>query len=456
LTNEKWDHEKHAMILIVGAGPCGLAAARTLEQHGMHDWLLVEKTGTSGGLAGSVYVDGWTFDNGGHVSFPSPGNDEFYPLIRSLFGEEELHEQDRSSYVWLKDRWVPYPLQGNCHLLPEPWRTEAITDVLDAPGCTNGQATFEQWCLDTLGKTLTEIFMRPYNLRVWTVPISHLSTTWLGGRVQGMNKSEFMERVQSGEPDIRWGPNNRFLFPREGGTGAIWQRLARTLPSSKLLYDRELVSLDLAHRQARLSDGSVVAYDHVINSMPLNQLVSRTNASRKAKKAARTLESNSTLIVGVGYRGPVESEASWLYFPEDHQPFYRATNFTRYAEANSPPNAHTWMCEIGVRSDDRHLVDEKQQIKETIAGLSQAGLADPVDVIFTHHHWIDQAYPIPTLERDAALRTIQPELESMNVLSRGRFGSWRYELGNQDHAVAAGIDAVRRILDGAKERNEFY
>lgn len=41
---------------------------------------------------------------------------------------------------------------------------------------------------------------------------------------------------------------------------------------------------------------------------------------------------------------------------------------------------------------------------------------------------------------------IQPWLERRGILSRGRFGSWRYELGNMDHAVKMGIDAARRLV----------
>jgi predicted ABC-type sugar transport system permease subunit len=59
---------------------------------------------------------------------------------------------------------------------------------------------------------------------------------------------------------------------------------------------------------------------------------------------------------------------------------------------------------------------------------------------------------VPTLERDAALGVIQPWLAQQDVFSRGRFGSWRYEIGNMDHAVKMGIDIARRlVLDEPEE-----
>jgi hypothetical protein len=68
-----------------------------------------------------------------------------------------------------------------------------------------------------------------------------------------------------------------------------------------------------------------------------------------------------------------------------------------------------------------------------------------------HLEDIPYAYPVPTLERDDALRLIQPWLMERNILSRGRFGSWKYEIGNMDHAVKMGVDAARRIVLGREE-----
>jgi len=46
---------------------------------------------------------------------------------------------------------------------------------------------------------------------------------------------------------------------------------------------------------------------------------------------------------------------------------------------------------------------------------------------------------------------IQPWLMAQGIYSRGRFGSWRYENGNMDHATKMGIDLARRLTEGRPE-----
>jgi hypothetical protein len=64
---------------------------------------------------------------------------------------------------------------------------------------------------------------------------------------------------------------------------------------------------------------------------------------------------------------------------------------------------------------------------------------------------LERGYPTPFLERDDLLEHLQPQLERLGILSRGRFGGWKYEVSNQDHSFMQGVEAVERLLDGAPE-----
>jgi hypothetical protein len=77
-------------------------------------------------------------------------------------------------------------------------------------------------------------------------------------------------------------------------------------------------------------------------------------------------------------------------------------------------------------------------LEETIQGAIATELIKPEDeIVSTYLRRFDHGYPTPTLGRDKALEGILPWLKEKDVWSRGRFGSWKYECGNQDHSVSS-------------------
>jgi hypothetical protein len=46
---------------------------------------------------------------------------------------------------------------------------------------------------------------------------------------------------------------------------------------------------------------------------------------------------------------------------------------------------------------------------------------------------------------------VQAQLEGLEIYSRGRFGGWRYEVSNQDHAFMQGVEVADRLRDGKPE-----
>jgi protoporphyrinogen oxidase len=438
-------------VVVVGAGPCGLACGRELRLLGHDDWVVYERAEEAGGHAGSV-VDpaGFTWDQGGHVVFSHYG--EFDRILEETLGDD-VHEHERSSYVLVGDRWVPYPFQNNLrHLAPED-AYRCLAGLIDAPGADGG-ASFGEWIDGTFGQGITELFMRPYNTKVWAVEPERMSATWIAERVSVVDHRRALRNVLLGLDDVGWGPNNTFLFPRSGGTGEIYRRLARTL-GENVQYGRELVAVDTRKRVVRFADGGGDGYDALVSTMPLDSLVaSIVDSPAEVRAAAAALEHNGVWVVGVGCERPLEDDRSWLYFADPDVPFYRVTNFAKYAAANVPGGDTTrYSSFLTETSYSEHRPGDRSSIEEEVVdGLVGTGLLDR-DVPLASVHTIDAeyAYPIPTRDRDAALAVVQPWLQEQGIYSRGRFGSWRYEIGNMDHAARMGIDVARLLLEGRPE-----
>ncbi len=444
--------------MVVGGGPCGLACARELLARGHRQVVLLESAPGPGGLAASI-VDpaGFTWDRGGHVVFSHYG--EFDRLLADVMGTDIEHHE-RSSYVHVGGAWVPYPMQNNLHRLPPALAEQALTGLIEAQhavgpeGADGPEMDFGTWMLATFGHGIVQQFMRPYNEKVWAQPVSAMSSRWIAERVSTVDWRHALRSVVRGQDDVTWGPNNLFAFPSQGGTGEIYRRAAAPIDAS-IRYDTQVTSVDAERSVVTVANGEQIAYQHLVWTGALDVLVSvLCDAPDPVRSAATDLVHNSVTVVGIGYESPLADDRSWLYFPDDDVPFYRATNFAKYA-ANNVPGGRTdrycsWMTEIA--SSSWRPLDTCRLGERVDAAIRRLDLVPPDALVASVHiDHVPYGYPVPTLGRDAALHTIQPFLMDRGIIARGRFGAWRYELGNMDHAVKMGADAARWIVDGTPE-----
>jgi len=74
-------------------------------------------------------------------------------------------------------------------------------------------------------------------------------------------------------------------------------------------------------------------------------------------------------------------------------------------------------------------VDQANIMRDSIQGLINTEMIRPDDeIVSTYHRRFDHGYPTPSLEREGVLKELLPKLQAKDIYSRGRFGSWRYEV----------------------------
>jgi len=448
-------------VLIVGAGPTGLGAAWRLLGRGESDWLLCEAANDAGGLAGSIVDEaGFTWDLGGHVQFSH--YDYFDELMDGLFGADGWLYHQRESWVWLRSRFVPYPFQLNLHRLPDGDQVRCVRGLISALRAAAQEQprpqNFSAWIDAAFGPAIGEVFLRPYNWKVWAHPLEELSWSWIGDRVALVDLPRVVENIRLNRDDVSWGPNNTFRFPRHGGTGAIWRTLARRVDQTapgRLQFGRRLSFVDTAARVASFDDGTRIRYNALLTTIPLDALVSASDLAPQLTPALADLRCSSTHVVGVGLHGRAPAHLAskcWMYFPEDDCPFYRVTHFSRYSPNNVPDISRYWSLMAEVSESAAKTVDASCVVASTVDGLMNTGLiADRAQVHHTWHRRLPRGYPTPSRDRDRALDAILPALEARGVYSRGRFGAWKYEVSNQDHSFAQGVECIDRVRDGAEE-----
>jgi hypothetical protein len=144
-----------------------------------------------------------------------------------------------------------------------------------------------------------------------------------------------------------------------------------------------------------------------------------------------------------------------MYFPESDSPFYRVTYLSNYSPKMTPPGDHfSLLAEVSVSSFKQENADDV--VDRTIAGMVSSKLLTPEQakskIVSRQLLRVPYSYPVPTTGRDRALAAIHPWLTEQGIYSRGRFGAWRYEIGNTDHCVMQGVEIAEFLARGTPER----
>jgi protoporphyrinogen oxidase len=214
----------------------------------------------------------------------------------------------------------------------------------------------------------------------------------------------------------------------------------------------KVVGIDGDRKVVKLESGEELPYDTLISTMAIDDLLNMTTGKFVDRAAfdavGQNMQFSSTNVIGFGIKGAPPAHLKtmcWMYFPEGTSPFYRVTVFSNYSP-NHAPEGH-WSLMLEVSESNYKPVNQETLIAECLAGCKASQLlTDADEVVSTWHHRLYKGYPTPFVGRNDLLAQVQPILEANGILSRGRFGGWKYEVGNQDHSMMQGVEAVERAL----------
>lgn len=442
-----------AKYIILGAGPTGLGALNRLKELGEDSVIVLEKNSYPGGLASSFKDEnGFTWDIGGHVAF---SHYKYYDdLLQSLLGDEIL-EHERESWVRALKTWVPYPFQNNIRHLPPRQKWECVRGLLPGERSEEDPEHFKDWILNVFGSGIAKYFMLPYNFKVWATPPELMNFLWIGERVSLVDLRNVIKNILLERDQVSWGPNNTFKFPLKGGTGEIFRRLAAR-HEDDIIYNTSAVNIDKEKQIITDNHGNTFTYKKLLSTIPLDLLVTKIVHDERLPllNAASKLKHNSVFVGGIGLSETIPDSRCWMYFPDQDCPFYRLTNFHNYSPHNTPVtgSGRALMCEVSHSSHKpENISDMLSNIEQGLVNTGLIASKSRSEIISRWSINVDYGYPVPCLERDEALKLIQPEMEKLNIYSRGRFGGWKYEVSNMDHSVMQGVEWANRMISGEPE-----
>lgn len=463
---------------IIGAGPTGLSAAYHLGA----DTILFERNSTVGGWCRSIEDKGFTFDYAGHIMF---SNDPYVLKLYDILLGDNQHWQNREAWVYSKNVHTRYPFQGALYGLPPEIIKECIVGAIDArfkptlrkelavdksAGHSNGTRikvedccadgvvdvatacdgatkretqNFQEFIYNVWGAGIAKHFAIPYNKKLWTIPLTQMETSWLGGRVPLPDLAEIIDGALQpvGKP---MGPNARFGYPLRGGFQALASGFVPHI-KGQIALNSDVVQLLPREHVIVLADGRRFRYDNLISTMPLPELVRLigNEAPKDVQDAARGLRHISVRCVNIGINRANITDKHWIYYPED-------TIFHRiFVQGNASPECNApggfgFTCEISYSPWKPLTVDGDELIARCIQDCIAVGMMNADDEVITAN-LVDMpyAYVIYDHARAKNVATVKAWMEKQDITLAGRYSEWEYY--NSDHAFLAGKKAAESV-----------
>lgn len=465
--------ETRARFALLGAGPTGIGAAWRLSQglpskngsaaqsDGWLPFLLLDESPSPGGRAASFTTpEGFTFDYGGHILFPHAEYAELIDLLDQVV--PEWHSSTPIRGVWMDNQIIPTPVQRNIHRLPLPTMAACLWGLWrrHPNGTSKTEPTLRQHLEAQFGKALTQHVMAPLNHKMWAQSPDDLGSAWSSHRsgskeknipdvsVGGVLRNWLLNRDDPG-----WSAATTVRYPRQGGCGAIWDRVFASLPQRYRRLNSRVHGIDTASKRLCLADGSSVQYERLVSSIPLDVLLRLLRDQPNLQARAREFRATKVQLFGFGLRGAMPAVLKGVHainVPSPEIPFWRLNFPSNFSPGNVPDPENTWsiLCESSIApgSDVRH---EQGDIEKALRHMGL--LPAQTEIVSVFSTALAHGYPAPFAGRDKLLNEVQQQLEQLDIFSRGRFGGWRYEVSNQDHSFMQGLEVIDRLRESKPE-----
>lgn len=435
---------RDANIVVLGSGMAGLGAAHALRQEGVASRIF-DKHAYAGGHTTSHVLDGFTFDEGPHVSFTKN------PKVREIFaaaigGKYESIDAYIDNYF--DGRLVRHPVITNLHGLPADFVVTCIRDFVESRKQPAGPIrNYEEWLVASYGRAYAEYFPMRYTRKYHTTEAAKLSTDWVGPRLYQASLEEVLRGALSpASPNIHYVQDYR--YPTHGGFTAFLRTL---IGESDVVLEHEVVAIDSRAKLVRFRNGRSATYRQLISSLPLPDVIDMiAEAPRDVREAAGRLACSTVVLVNLGIDRPDISPSSWTYFYEEDLPFSRVSFPRNMSPHVVPAGMGSIQAEVYFSRKYRPLeVAPDAWIDPVVEGLRRCGVIRDADrIVHRSALLVPWANIIFDLDRGAALEVVHGYLRDVGVQCCGRYGEWGYLW--TDEAFASGESAAQRSLDALR------
>jgi UDP-galactopyranose mutase len=441
-------------VLIIGAGVTGLSSGYHLKK----DYMILEALPKTGGLAGSYFMNGFTFDHGGvHVLRTTDnllhGRDKAYfnKLQKKLLGDN-ISEKKKMAFIYLKGNYHVRPFQHNLYGAKPEIIKECIEGLknldLDTEAAGNMNEakkkfpSFKDELINIFGAGMCKHFMFPYNEKAWCHDLSTIrSRIWVTkrfGTIFDMN--HFKEGVEI--------PNDSdstiIKYPKKGGFGSTGDALYERIKEN-VEVNSKVTRVDINNKIIEVNNTRKIPYNHLVSTIPIPELIQAIgdDAPQEVKDAAVNFKYTSMLSVNVAVDRDNVSNMQYIYYPDREISFTRVS-FPLNQSKYTAPSGKTGICVEVPYSLEIPIEKDEIIVPKVMRDLIKVGILKEDDtILFKDIRHVKHSYVVQHLNIDEDLKIIRNFLKKHKIHSIGRYGEWKHS--GTEHAIDDGRKIAAKL-----------
>jgi protoporphyrinogen oxidase len=447
-------------IVVIGAGPGGLAAAWNLVKDG-HQVIVLERENNIGGAAATFERDGFRYDLGPHNLHPN--RKSIIRFFDRTLGSR-LHElKDPKIQVFFRGRRFKYPLTAQLFsVLPIFTTLLCVVSflwqrILHFAGYTKDDGSYKTWVTNRFGRKFYDIFFGPYTEKTWGFPASQLSDIVAIKRIPVKQLSDLIKSLlfKTNPHDPKHSQTHSKMvnvYPKTG-VGEVSEFFASELTAhggeiiKGCLVDRIDVAGNYVTGVSYTQQGQPRYIDFktdggpeqwtVISTAAINDLILMMNGDvpEPVVSSAKGLDYSSMVFLYLKVNKPDIFGNHLLYFSDKEFPFNRVYDIGLFSRDMVPEGKNAICLEFSCTLGDATWNASPETIYEmAIAPLEKHDLLKRSEILGYHTHRLKNAYPRFRKDYQVKLRTIIDYVEQVvNLETFGRQGLFSYS--NVDDVV---------------------
>lgn len=328
-------------IIIIGAGPAGLATAyQLLKQNKKLKVTILEESDSVGGISKTVRHNGNRMDLGGHRFFtknedveklwfkimPLQGHpaydDKILGTNKKFTGKKDPEKDDnvmlvrnRISRIFYKHKFFDYPVSLNAKTIKNMGFITTMKcgfSYIHASIFKKEESNLENFYINRFGNELYNMFFKGYTTKLWGRTPSEIDSSWGSQRVKGISirkvlidyyKRLFHIKNKNKETSLI----ESFYYPKYG-PGELYEEMAKQIEKmgGKILLNSKVIKI----KKSKDNIESVtyennkkkvtVTCDKLVSSMPVKDLINDMNSVPKhISKISNDLPYRDFITIGV-------------------------------------------------------------------------------------------------------------------------------------------------------------